>query len=433
LENRRESDQPTTSEPSDDLVREPLPPEPRSPRSRGRVLLLSALAALLVVTVGGASVLVIHDLGTSGGQPTNAPPAGQATATVKSSTPTPVVSSDPQANGWTQEKPAGDDIKFSASSVQRGYLCGTDQSGQHTFGVTTNGGQTWGFGQSPAAYDVCSIQISPTNPLDLVIYSTVEAGPVNTPHADAHSSSDGGKTWKAAPVAQTTTAPGGALWSAAYLYVWSGADESSGQSSFLKVSANGGPFASLDLNWLLPGAQNVSIASAVVSSTTLYLNLTYSGCPAAAQACLTIVASRDGGKTWSQASNQAGIRLVYVVGNTLYGQVTAGATATLVRSTDDGATWIVLTIPPLPGGQTVRLSDQGAWLPAPDGTIFTAPFGLGVAYLRAGAWTIVPFSSDASLDAVVAVSFAPNGQPQRIWGVSGPQAASHGIYWHAYP
>jgi BNR/Asp-box repeat len=431
MDNRRESQRPTTLEHWDELVREPLPPEPRFPLSWGRIALLGALAVLLVVTVVGASVYIIHDLRTPGVQTTKTPPA--AHATIASGTPTPTVSSNPKDNGWTQVTPAGGDVTFSTSSPQRGYLCGTDnQSGRIIVGVTTDGGQTWGLGQSQAAYESCSIQVSPTNALAVVVTSQEGSCAAPCPLFDAHYSIDGGKTWKAAPIPQNTIAPGGAIWSAANLYLWAGANQDSGQSGFLKVSASGGPFASIDLKRLLPGAQNVSIASAVAGSTTLYLNLTYTGC--SAQLCQAIVASGDGGKTWAQVPNQSNIQLVYVVGSTLYGQMNQGPATTLALSRDNGASWTTLTLPPLPGGQPLSLQAQGSWLPAPDGTLFTAPYEPGVAYLRGGVWTILPFSSSyASLDTVAAISFGANGQPQRIWGLSSPQASSHGIYWHAYP
>ncbi|HEV2459163.1 MAG TPA: hypothetical protein VGS80_12460, partial [Ktedonobacterales bacterium] len=219
MDNRRESQRPTTLEHWDELVREPLPPEPRFPLSWGRIGLLGALAVLLVVTVVGASVYIIHDLRTPGVQTTKTPPA--AHATIVSGTPTPTVSSNPKDNGWTQVTPAGGDVTFSTSSPQRGYLCGTDnQSGRIIVGVTTDGGQTWGLGQSQAAYESCSIQVSPTNALAVVVTSQEGSCAAPCPLFDAHYSIDGGKTWKAAPIPQNTIAPGGAIWSAANLYLW---------------------------------------------------------------------------------------------------------------------------------------------------------------------------------------------------------------------
>jgi len=440
---RQQYPHPTTMEPrdGDGLVRERLQPEPKSsrflrvPQSVGARAVLSALALLLVVAVVGTSTLVIRNLRAQGSPSTIA--STSAPATVPRATPTPVPAyevpaPDPKDNGWTQVTPAGGDIKFSASSPQRGYLCGQDQNGRSIFGVTTNGGQTWAFGPSPAAYEYCSIQVSLTNALDLTLTSIVEAGPAPVLQ-DAHYSIDGGKTWKAAPIPDNTNILGGALWSGAYLYMWSGKIDGGPLpvSSFLTVSANGGPFTSIDLSTLLPGAQNVSIRSAVASGSKLYLNITYNDC--SPQNCQAIVASGDGGKTWTQVPNQSSIKLAYVVGAALYGQMTDSqdqSTQLIMTSADSGATWMPLPIPKLPYGQTVSLSPPGSWLPTPDGTIFTVYCGLGVAYLRGGAWTIIPVDC---LGTVAAVSLDPSGQPQRIWGVNSLQASYHGIYWHAFP
>lgn len=438
MDDRRQDQHSTTLEPLDEFVVEPLPPGPRLPRSPGTRVLLGVLAALLVVTVVGTTVLVVRGLRTQASQATSEMSSARATATVPptatvpSATPTPAP--EPKDYGWTQVTRLAGDVKFSASDAQRGYLCGMDQSGRFIVGVTTNGGQVWMFGPAPAAFESCSIQISPTNPLDVVVTSQEGTCAAPCPHFDAHYSTDGGNTWKAAPIPQTTIVPGGALWSAAYLYVWSGVNKDSGQSAFLKVSAYGGPFASLDLHALLPGAQNVSIQSAVAGGTKLYVNIGYSGC--SSQNCQAIVASGDGGKTWTQVPNQSSIQLVYVMGNTLYGWMTDPhdpSTLIVMRSTDGGTTWMPLTFPPLPDGQTLNLSHQVSWVPTPDGTVFMASPDLGVvAYLRAGAWTVIPFGPH-DLNAVTTVSLDANGHPQRVWELIDAQSSRRGIYWHALP
>src|SRR5258708_24203323 len=121
---------PATMEPDDSLVREPLPPDPRSPwsswawpQATGTRVLLGALALLLVVTVVGTTALVLRDLRGQPMRATSATPtvAPLATATVA---PTPVTPPrSPQDNGWT-EYTAGiagshvwsGDVKFAASS-----------------------------------------------------------------------------------------------------------------------------------------------------------------------------------------------------------------------------------------------------------------------------------------------------------------------------
>jgi hypothetical protein len=234
-----------------------------------------------------------------------------------------------------------------------------------------------------------------------------------------------------------TVRQGGALWSSTYLYIWAGAIDATAQHSFLKVSTHGGPCASIDLKTVLPSARNVSISSPVASGTKLYLKPTYSGNGCSSQTCQAIVASGDGGKTWKQIPNESRIQLVYVVGAALYGQITDvqdQSTQVVMRSADGGATWMPLTFPPLPGEQTFRLSDQGSWVPARDGTLFMAFPDLGVAaYLRAGAWTVIPFGPAPDGYTVATVSLDADGRPQRIWGLIGATSSRAGIYWHALP
>jgi hypothetical protein len=424
MDDRRQYGRPATMEQLDELVREPL--SPGESRRKDRLALLSGLAALLVVTVVGTSFLVIRDLRAQGSQTTNTTLATQATATVPSGTPTPKPSRDPKDYGWTQVTPTGStvyggDVKFSASSPQRGYLCGEIQGGP-AFGVTTDGGQTWVFKQSSAANEKCSIQVSPTNALDVAIKSDVGSCGDPCPGPDTHYSTDGGATWKAAPIPQNTLEPVGALWSSSYLYVWSGPNKDSGQSGFLKVSANGGAFTLIDPNTLLSSTQGVSIEGAVATSDKLYLNIGYNGC--SLQNCWAIMASANGGQTWTQISNKSSILLIDMVGGTLYGQMENGPTATPVVSSNNGVTWTTQTLPLLPNGQ-----DAGLCVPAPDGTCITAT-PTGVAYLRAGAWTILPFATYAS-DLHVAVSLDASGKTKAVWVVDDGNGSAAGIYWHA--
>jgi hypothetical protein len=428
---------PAATEESDDFVRESLPRPLRSWPPTVQPLHYAALAALLVVAMVAATAFLIGRLQT------------RLTPTVTASTPqdvvivrsgssvvieTPRPSPSPQELGWTQLTPAAGDVRFSVSDPQRGYLCGIDANQSFIFGTTADGGQTWIYRPSPAAYEGCTIQIAPTNPLDIALTSQVEGGgcAAPCPPFDVHYSTDGGVTWLAAPVPPNTVAPGGALWSAGSLYVWAGANASSGQSGFLKMSAYGAPFAPINLGALLPGGvQHVSIVSAVAGTSALYLTLTYDGC--SSPPCQAIVASGDGFTSWTRASTQPGLQLMYVVGNTLYGQAMVGAATTLMYSIDSSASWHPLVLPPLPAGLTLTLGAHPVWLPTPDGLVVVVPALSAIAYLHGGAWTLTPFSSALYLDAVTAVSSGANGQPHRLWGVSDAQAFSHGIYWHALP
>jgi BNR/Asp-box repeat len=426
----RQEQPPTATTPGDDFAVKNLPRPPQSPYTR---VLLGVLAALLMVTVVGATIVALRNQGTLFAPLARVTPSVQptATATIQLSTPTPERS--PKENGWRQVTSLAGDIKFAASNPRRGYLCGIDQSGHMSLGVTTDGGQSWAFKEVPAAYDSCSLQISPTNALDVVINSTQsDACAAPCPLFDAHYSTDGGQTWQRAPVPANTVAPGGTVWSGAYLYIWASANQSNKQSGFLKVSRYGSPFTTLGLNTLLPGAQNVSIVSLVAGGAKPYLNLSYNGC--GSQDCQAIVASANGGKTWTLVLKQSDTQLMYVVGDVLYAQEVdaqevEGANLDITVSEDNGASWGLEALPSLPGGQPMRPDTQGSWVPTPSGSIFaTSPDFDGVAYLH-GPVTILPFApSDAS---VAAVSVDANGRPQRIWGLIDPQDSLAGIYSRA--
>src|SRR5262245_12847736 len=84
--------------PEDELVREPLYPQAHRSPSAGRIALLSALAALLVLVITGTTALVVRDLRLS--QTARAATPIAATATKSNGAPTPNLS-DPQSSGWT--------------------------------------------------------------------------------------------------------------------------------------------------------------------------------------------------------------------------------------------------------------------------------------------------------------------------------------------
>jgi len=435
MDDRRQYRRPSTMEAwdQDGLRREPLPPDPGSPwsqRSIGTRMLLGALAALLIVTLVGTTFLVIRAVRNQESPTTSTSTSTQATATVASGTPTPDLR-DPTNNGWNQVQTAlGQfaDVKFAPSSAQRGYRCGADDAtSTRSIGVTTDGGQTWKMSTSPAAYVECQVQISATNALDVALMS--DSGPGSGPaRVDTHYSIDGGQTWKAAPIPQGTVAPAGALWAGSYLYVWSAPNKDTGQHGFLQVSVNGGAFTSIDPSTLLSGAQNPSIEGAVAGSNKAYLNIGYNGC--SLQNCMAIVASGDGGKTWAQIPNKSNIWLAGVVGGTLYGTVMNGSTSTPMFSNDTGATWSTQTLPQLPDGQ-----HAGLCVPAADGICYVAFVAFpdsGVAYLHAGAWTVIPFSTDQKVSVgFLAVSLGAGGHAAHVWALGGGKAP--GIYWHALP
>ncbi len=303
------------------------------------------------------------------------------------------------------------DVQFTQSSGQRGYLCGMGAgTSTRLVGVTTDGGNTWQIGPSPAGYDYCSLQVSATNPLDVVLLSIGTCGGCT---ADTHYSTDGGKTWKAAPFPPNMEAAG-AVWAGTYLYVGTDPAPENPQAAVLKVSANGGAFTTLDPNALVPGASGVFIQQMVAGGTTVYVTVAYNGCPSA-QGCTAVVASTDGGKTWRRITDTFNMHVMWVAGSTLYGAVLGSGTSVLQTSTDNGANWEPLALPPLPDGSKVPAQIPGGLLPAADGTIFALERGQGIiAYLHTGSWTVLPFSSRGVDGPLGTVTFGRDGHPVRV-------------------
>jgi hypothetical protein len=201
----------------------------------------------------------------------------------------------------------------------------------------------------------------------------------------------------------------------------------------LEVSSNGAAFTSIDLSRVVAHASTILIQSGVASGVTLYLSVAYNGC-GVAKGCTAIVATVDGGKSWTQISTAYAMQMVYAAGASLYAQITDRQPATIEISTDDGATWRSVSLLKLPDGGTLDFRTQGAWLPAPDGTLFAIDlWGNSIAYLHNGTWTVIPFSSQGGAYALVAVSVDPNGKLQRVWVLGSKGYDMPGIYWHAVP
>jgi hypothetical protein len=319
------------------------------------------------------------------------------------------------------------DVQFSG---QRGYLCGMgDGTKTRLVGLTTDGGDRWQIGPSPAGFDYCSLQVSATNPLDADLYSSDRCG--ECLGGDTRYSTDGGRTWRATAFPPNMQATG-AVWAGAYLSIGADPTSETTQRAVLKVSANGGTFTSIDPNSLVPGASGVFIYQLVAGGAKVYLTLAYNGC-SSAQGCTAVVASGDGGKTCARVSNVFNRHVVWVAGTTLYGEVVGQESEVIQISTDNGVNWQPLALPFLPGGHTVDSGIPKDLLPVADGTVFALDRLHGsIAYLRAGIWTLLPFSSQR--DALGTVTFDPDGHPQRVWvfnGIGAGGTMTPSLYSHA--
>lgn len=382
-------------------------------RPRNKTPILVVLAALLMAAIAGTTYLTVQQLQ---GQSATTAASKTPGASKPSATTTPDLTM-PTNNGWTSVAPSGyGDVQFSASNPQRGYLCGSNTDNKnHIFGATTDGGQTWHIGNSPATYTTCTLQLSPSNPLDLTLTSVNEPGDGQSAWVEAHYSTDGGQTWNAAPIPPNTLVPASLFWSGQYLYL--------ARQYSLQVSMNGGPFTTIPLSSIAPGESDVFLTSAVAAAGAVYLNVQTKACQSP---CSILLTSANGGASWTKVPNQGNVLLQFVQGNTFYGNVMNGQpfVTSALLSADGGATWQTIAFPPLPGNV-----NTSSYLVGPDQTIYTSSLA-GVAALRNGAWVVLPVSSsDRDSVEATAISLDPSGRPQKVWGVDG--GVHPGIYWHS--
>lgn len=379
------------------------------------------LAVLMVATIVGTTLLVLQQLRGQAASKISA--MAQATATING-LPTAATTAAPDtalptANGWTLAADAQyGDIQFSASAPQRGYLCGTKGDFKtHVFGTTTDGGQTWHVVNSPASYLTCTLQVSPSNPLDLTLTSINEPGDGQSAYVESHYSADGGQTWKAAPIPPNTpmwgTLTNGVLvWSGPYLYLV--------RQNTLAVSTNGGPFTPVSLSGILAGPTQFLLVSGIATADTFYLNVSTNACQ---QPCMDLIATTNGGATWAKVPNQSNVMLTQVQGTNLYGVIVdRQGHVSMESSTNGGTTWQPITLP-----ATIATVSVNTFIAAPDQTIVFS-YGSGVAYTRNGNWTIQTFStSEFDSITVTAVSLDANGHPLKIWGHD--DSKHMGVYW----
>ena len=393
-----------------------------SGRRRGKAAILTALAVLMVAVIAGTSYLVVAQLHASDPGKTAHASAPTATAqtTIPVTTPTPDRSL-PTTNGWTSVTAAAfGDTQFAASNPQRGYLCGSMGYGnERVLGSTTDGGQIWSIGKSPASYTSCYLRISPTNPLDVTLTSVNAPGDGASAFVEAHYSTDGAKSWKAAPIPPNTLGEAQLLWSGPYLYL--------ALRDTLQVSVNGGPFTVIAMANLGLGAREMTLTSAVATADRLYLNVQTSACQSP---CNILLASSNGGASWAKLPNNGNVLLAQVQGNVLYGGVMDGQPylTTIMRSSNGGTTWNPVSLPTLPSGLEIT-----SYVIAPAQTIFVWTRG-EVAALHDGMWKVYPFSvskTDVYMDSLemTAVSFDGSGHPLKIWGHD--EGAHPGIYWRS--
>lgn len=410
----------------DDDLTYPAPtmsdPRPDDSRRRNKTPILAALVLLMMATIAGTSYLVLLQLHApdTGKGGSALPPTITTIATTAPTTPTADLAI-PANNGWTAVSEAGfGDVRFAASEPRKGYLCGTKAIvNQHIFGVTMDGGETWKFSPSPASYTSCYLQISSSNPLDVTLTSVNAPGDGASAFVEAHYSTNGGQSWKVAPIPRNTTGGAQLLWSGPYLYLllWNS----------LKVSVNGGVFSSVPMSRIAPGARQVTLGSAVATTNRLYLNVQTNACQSP---CNILLASSSGGASWVTIPDNGNVLLEYIQGNVWYGAVMDGqpTLTAIMRSSNGGVSWETISFPPLPSGL-----EANSYLVASDQTIFVSTRG-EVAALHNDTWQVYTFSmseNDIYMDSLemTTISSDGSGHPLKIWGHD--EGQHPGTYWHS--
>jgi hypothetical protein len=189
-------------------------------------------------------------------------------------------------------------------------------------------------------------------------------------------------------------------------------------------NANNPAFTTINPNAFVPGASDAFLYQMVAGGTRVYITLAYNDC-SSSSGCTAVVASADGGKTWTSIAHTLNFRVVWVAGSTLYGEVIGPETVApaIQTSTDNGASWQPLRLPYLPDASTVGFAFPSQLLADADGTIFVVDRIGTVAYLRSGGWTVLPILSGDTGDPGIrgdrgplgSVTFGQGGHPMRVW------------------
>jgi hypothetical protein len=406
----------------------------RMPSAESRRSLSLALAGILIVTLLAVLIRVIPGAASSTGQAV----ATQAAPIRPPEGPTPLPTIPP-GTGWSAAGPANAQALVfvpTPGAPALGYTCGAaDTAGQSpkiAVNVSQDGGQSWRQSGGTVPGLACDVTANPADPRDVVVATTPSPLFGLHPPVSLFRSFDGGDTWSpltvplSANIAQLVTA---------YSWAWTGSTfffapfivQGTGNWTRLAVSVARQSLVWVDQNGLFDGAPaNASIATLIGTATGLYVVLTLgSQCT---QYCSPVMRSSDLGRSWSPflpTYHGATIQLLEGAtsgdGVSLFGALPFDATssATYLRSTDGGVSWVPL--PAMPGHYGAFDLTQ-----APDGALYAAIWNCcgssenvpqGIYRMPAGAaqWTyaaVFPGASGGPLD----LATDADGHPLALWG-----------------
>jgi hypothetical protein len=302
--------------------------------------------------------------------------------------------------------------------------------------ISTDGAKTW-MTESPSIAEsaLCSLSVDPTNPRDVVLFTTTCASGCNAdPKTRLYRSRDGGQSWAELILPQLPADGAGPpaftnqlAWSGTTLFATTMANISGGKPvQHLLASVNARPFARVDQTTLFSGAGMGGIFSL---GAAVYVELFPSGCHFS-YFC-TLAKTTDGGATWRQIPlryQQQAVDLLATGGGALIVGTPNGAIehSTLASTQNDGQTW--RTLPTGPGGM--------GYYAVGDGTLFLSDLNAGAIYrFSPGSprWQLVvtstapgPTSID---DGSLVFQTDAAGHPVAIWRDAGEDQNANGAQY----
>jgi photosystem II stability/assembly factor-like uncharacterized protein len=393
---------------------------------------------LAIVIFGAAGCGRSTSVGGTSGTATATPAAATATATQATIPDFPL-------QGWHIGGPSrATAIAFAPGSSTVAYACGAIRQPTVSTGgvspmfvaISTDGAKTWTTESPDTAESVlCALSVDPTNPHDVVLFTTTCASGCNAdPKTHLYRSRDGGQSWAELALPELPADGAGIpyftnqlAWSGTTLFATTMATISGGKPvQHLLASVNSGPFARVDQATLFGGAGMGRIFSL---GTAVYVELFPSGCNFS-YFC-TLAKTTDGGATWRQISlryQQQAVDLLAAGGGALIVGTPNGAIehSALARTQNDGQTWQPL--PTGPGGMS--------YYAKADSTLFLTDLNAGAIYrLSPGGkqWQLaVPGagSTPTSLDDGSLVFQTDGaGHPVAVWRDAGQDQSGNGAQY----
>lgn len=434
----------------------------RPPLDRRRLLTLSGLALALVAVVAGAGALLLAaPPGTSHPKATTpvvtlatrvptTTPTFPPTATPAPPPPSPTALPFPPP-GWVATGPSfATTITFAPGHPQIGYVCGDVQKTTLDFAATADGGASWSPGTAlPASVSTqgsCQIAVDPTNPRDVVVLINPCTGDCGPNPLAMIRSLNGGQSWKALTVPDSTNYGFGTAFGFAGGTLYANIAVNLTQQTLppppphpLVVSVAGAAFAWADLPAGTPGTRTFAYRapgpSVYISPIANFFGvgneMIATIAPSGANSLFLV--TTDNGTTWSTLALQNGLQAYTFVAASADGQWMAATTPDnlLAISKDRGVTWDIL-----PPSATPNQPANGGFNPgqllliAPDGTTLTVIVTstselLAESDPNAIQWQLLGVAPNAG---GMALAINAAGHPTALWAALYNSSANSGFY-----